>query len=190
MEVRAIPAYIAMLRGINVTGHNPVRMSRLRELFSRLGLEPARTYIQSGNVVFKAAKRSAADLSKAIEREILREFGFAIAVFCRTAAEMADVIQRHPLAKVKGVDLTRLHVSFLAEVPNEAAVQKLAGLAAGDEQLRCDGRELYLYCPDGYGNSKLANTNVERVLKVAATTRNWKTVNTLYEMSLANPETE
>lgn len=185
-----MPVYIAMLRGINVGGHNPVRMNRLQELFSRLGFEQVRTYIQSGNVVFKAAKRSAADLSKAIEKEILREFGFAVAVFCRSSAEMADVIQRNPLAKRKGVDRARLHVSFLAEVPAEAAVKKLAGFAADGEQLRNDGRELYLYCPDGYGNSKLANTNVERVLKVAATARNWTTVNTLYEMSLVNPETE
>jgi uncharacterized protein (DUF1697 family) len=185
-----MPFYIAMLRGINVGGHNPVRMNRLQELFSRLGFEQARTYIQNGNVVFKAAKRSAADLSKAIEKEILREFGFTVAVFCRSSKEMGEVVQANPLAKMKGIDPTRLHVSFLSRVPAEAAVNKLAGLAAGGEQLRGDGRELYLYCPDGYGNSKLANTNVERVLKVAATTRNWKTVNILYEMSLANPETE
>jgi uncharacterized protein (DUF1697 family) len=185
-----MPVYIAMLRGINVAAHNPVRMSRLQEVFSRMGFTQARTYIQSGNVIFQAAKRSAADLSKAIEKEILSEFGFAVAVFCRSSAELAEVIQRNPLIKSKGVDRSRLHVSFLAEAPAEAARKKLAGLAAGGEQLHCDGRALYLYCPDGYGNSKLANSNVERVLKVASTTRNWKTVNTLYQMSLANPETE
>ena len=107
-----MPVYIAMLRGINVARHNPVRMSRLQEVFSRMGFTQARTYIQSGNVIFKAAKRSAADLSKAIEKEILREFGFAVAVFCRSSTEMAEVIQRNPLIKSKGVDLSGLHVSF------------------------------------------------------------------------------
>jgi uncharacterized protein (DUF1697 family) len=177
--------YIALLRGINVGGHNPVRMNRLQELCAGLGFEQVETYIQSGNVVFKTAKRSAADLSKVIEKKILRQFGFAITAFCKSSVEMGQVIQDNPLAKMRGIDSTKLHVSFLAEAPAEDAVKKLAGFAAGGEQLRCSGCELYLYCPDGYGKSKLSNMNVERVLKVGATTRNWKTVNTLYEMAQA-----
>ena len=85
---------------------------------------------------------------------------------------------------MKGVDAEKLHVSFLSEVPAQSALKELAGFAAGSEQLRCIGRELYLYCPQGYGRSKLANMNVERILKVTATTRNWRSVTTLHEIAV------
>jgi uncharacterized protein (DUF1697 family) len=184
-EIGNMPVYIALLRGVNVGAHNPMKMSRLQQLCAGLGFEQVKTNIQSGNVVFKAAKRSAADLSGSLEKAILRDFGFSVPVFTKSSVEMERVIQDNPLAKMKGIDSSKLHVSFLAEAPEQAAVKKLAGFAAGREHLNCAGCELYLYCPDGYGNSKLANMNVERVLKVAATTRNWKTVNTLYQMAKA-----
>jgi uncharacterized protein (DUF1697 family) len=179
-----MPVYISLLRGVNVGAHNQIEMSRLRPLLVGLGWEQVRTYIQSGNLVFQAAKRSPAHLSRTIEKALLRGFGFSVPVFTKSSEEMGQVIQNSPLAGLKGIDESKLHVSFLAEIPAAFALRKLAGFAAAEEQLRASGCELYLYCPHGYGRSRLANMQVERVLKVSATTRNWKTVNTLYEMSL------
>ncbi len=178
-----MPVYVALLRAVNLGAHNRMKMSRLQEVCAGLGFARVATYIQSGNVVFSLSKGSAAAASKMLEKAIRREFCFDVRVFCRSAEEMGAVIRRNPLAKVKGIDTGKLHVSFLSEVPVAAAVKKLESFAAGGEQLRCAGTELYLYCPQGYGRSKLANLNVERVLKVAATTRNWRTVNTLAAMA-------
>jgi uncharacterized protein (DUF1697 family) len=179
-----MPTYISMLRGINVGGHNPVKMYALRELFESLGFEQVQTYIQSGNVVFKAGKSSSLQLSKKIEERIAKEFGFRMPVVSRTSAEMGSVIESNPLAKTKDIDLTKLHVTFLSEAPDPAALKKLEPLAATPDAFRSCGSEIYLYCPNGYSNTKLTNNAIERILAVPATTRNWNTVNKLYEMSL------
>jgi uncharacterized protein (DUF1697 family) len=175
--------YIAMLRGINVSGHWIIKMEQLRASFAALGFSNVKTYIQSGNVVFEAAKDSAASLSKRIEQKILSDFGFPVPVFLRTSKEMEEIIKANPLLKTPGIDQTKLHVTFLAGEPPKTAQEQLQAMAAKTEQLRVLGRVVYLYCPEGYGNSKLANSFIEKKLSVGATTRNWTTVNTLLAMT-------
>jgi len=172
-----------MLRGINVGGHEKVPMKQLRAMFEALGFDQVRTFIQSGNVVFNAAKISPLNLSKRIEARILEEFGFAVSVLTKTSEEMGKAIQANPFLREKGIDTTKLHVSFLAEAPAVAGLKKLESLDAGCDQFRASGHEIYLYCPGGYGQTKLANNALEKMLSVSATTRNWNTVNKLYEMS-------
>jgi len=176
--------HIAMLRGINVGGHNQIKMAALRELFENLGFKQCQTYIQSGNVVFQAPKRSALGLVSKIEGEIVKRFGLAVSATIRSAAEMEKVTKTNPFLKTKGIDVTKLHVTFLSQEPERLSLKKLEGLAAAGEDFRGSGREIYLYCPNGYGNTKLNNNALEKVLAVSATTRNWNTVNRLYEMAL------
>jgi uncharacterized protein (DUF1697 family) len=180
-----MPTYIAMLRGINVGGNKRVEMSRLRESCEGLGFERVRTYIQSGNVIFRAGKGSTSTVARRMEEMLLADFGFAVSVIARTSKEMGDAIQNNPfLKKDKGIDSTKLHITFLSQAPLPAELKKLEILAAKSEQLRCRGREIYLYLPDGYGRTKLANNAIEKVLSSTATTRNWNTVNRLYTLSL------
>jgi len=179
-----MPVYISMLRGINVGGHNRIKMTALRELFEALGLEQVQTYIQSGNVVFTAGKMPPLRVSKKIEERIAKDFGFRVPVVTRTSAEMGGVIESNPFLKTKGIDPTKLHVTFLSEAPDPAALNKLEPLAAKPDQFQSKGNEIYLYCPNGYSNTKLTNSAIERILAAPATTRNWNTVNKLYEMSL------
>jgi len=86
------------------------------------------------------------------------------------------------LVKEKGLDHSKLHVTFLSDAPPKTAVKVLEPLATGRERFRILNREIYLCCPDGYGNTKLSNNAIEKKLSVVATTRNWRTVNTLLEM--------
>ena len=181
-------AYISMLRGINVAGHNQIKMTALQELFEALGFERVQTYIQSGNVVFRAGESSTLRISKKIEERITKEFGFRAPVVTRTSAEMGGVITSNPFLKTKGIDPTKLHLTFLSEAPELAALKKLGEVAAGADQFRSCGREIYLYCPNGYGNTKLSNNTLEKILGSPATTRSWNTVNKLYEMSLQSSE--
>ena len=175
--------YIAMLRGINVSGHKLVKMERLRAAFAGLGFTQVATYIQSGNVVFAAPTGTLPALTRKIEAQILRDFGFAVPVFLTTAAKLAEVIRQNPLVKDPAVEHDRLHVTFLSGEPPATARELLQPLAAAREQVRLVGQAIYLYCPAGYGNTKLANAAIEKKLKVGATTRNWKTVNTLLAMA-------
>jgi len=172
-----------MLRGINVSGHKMIRMDALRASFGALKLSNVRTYVQSGNVVFEAADSSVDNLSEKIERRILRDFGFSVPVFVRTAKELDEIIKDDPLLEETVVDHSKLHVTFLSHTAPKMALEALQPLAVKPEQFRVLGREIYLYCPNGYGRTRLSNTAIEKKLSVGATTRNWKTVNTLLAMT-------
>jgi uncharacterized protein (DUF1697 family) len=174
--------YIAMLRGVNVGGKS-LKMDALRAMFEALGFPGARTYVQSGNVVFKATG-AAGPLAKRIADRIQKDFGLEVPVMLRTAQELAKVTRANPFLKEKGIDLTKLHVTFLTDPPTKAGIAKMEGLPAGPDRARVLGREVYLHCPKGYGISKLSNNALEKAFGIRATTRNWNSVNQLLVMGL------
>ena len=178
-----MPVYIAMLRGINVSGQKTIKMERLRASLASLGFSDVKTYIQSGNVVFKAATPSTSSLEKKIAGKIFEDFGFAVPVAIRTPEELGAVLKNNPLLKLPSLEEARLHISFLSGSAPKTAAEILKPLAAKSERFAVCGREIYLYCPDGYGETKLSNSAIEKKLSVQATTRNWKTVNTLFAMA-------
>jgi uncharacterized protein (DUF1697 family) len=180
---RTPSTHIALLRGINVGGHKIIKMDQLRKAFEELGFEGVSTYVQSGNVVFRSPKKASADLSRKIEEMLLRRFNMSVPVIVRTAREVDDVLRNNPFLKERGLDVSRLHVTFLSHTPQKAAVKGLAAIAAGPDRFHCRGQEIYLHCPNGFGGTKLSINAFEKVLAVGATTRNWNTVNTLYEMA-------
>jgi uncharacterized protein (DUF1697 family) len=175
--------YIALLRGINLGGHKIVKMEQLRKALAELGFEDVKTYIQSGNVVFRAPAQAAKDFAKNIEEKVQRRFGFPVAVQVKTAEEVGEVIRNNSLAKEKGLDPAKLHVTFLSCAPEKNALKMLDAIAAAPDQFRCSGQAVYLHCPNGYHETKVNNNVLEKMLKVGATTRNWKTVNQLYRMT-------
>jgi uncharacterized protein (DUF1697 family) len=175
-----LPIYVALLRGVNV-GQNILKMDRLREVCSAMKLRNARTYVQSGNLVFEGPG-SAAHWSRALERKLAGETRLPVTVIVRSAAEIGQVLAANPFLREKGIDTKWLHVTFLQDAPAGSAVEALGKVKAGVDRFRCIGKEIYLHCPDGYGQSKLSNTVVEKILSVRATTRNWNTVNRLHEM--------
>lgn len=178
-----MPVYIAMLRGINIGPHKRMKMDKLCASCEALDFEQVKTYVQSGNVVFKAGKQSPASLSGKLEERIVRDFGFSAPVIVRTDDEMGKVIRNNPLIKKPNIDPERLHVTFLSELPAPATVKKLDALPQQPDWFCYLKREIYLHCPNGYGQTKLTNNLFEKQLAVGATTRNWRTVNNLYEMT-------
>jgi uncharacterized protein (DUF1697 family) len=177
-----MPICIAMLRGINVGGHKRIKMDQLRASFEALGFEQVKTYIQSGNVVFKAGKSSTSKLSRRIEERILQDFGLSVSVISRTAGEMNKTIAGNPFLKERGIEPAKLHVMFLSEAPTPAALKKLAEVTTAPDQCRCSDREIYFYLPNGVSQSVLWKTPVDRILAVTTTMRNWKTVNSVHRM--------
>ncbi len=177
-----MPIYVSMLRGINVGGNKKIKMDRLRSSLEALGFSQVKTYIQSGNAIFKAPKLSPAALSGKIEQAILCDFGFPVSVISRTVAEIENTLTNNPFVTQPGIDAEKLHVAFLSELPDTAGLKKLADLTKAPDQSCCVGNAVYLYLPDGVSKSSLWKTPLDRVLSVVATTRNWKTVNTLHQM--------
>src|SRR5258706_16039465 len=172
-----MPIYIAMLRGINVGGHKLIKMDRLRASLEVLGFQQVKTYIQSGNVVFKTGKTSTAGLSKRIEERILQDFGFWVSVVWRTADEMNKMIASNPFLKERGINPEKLHVMFLSESPAPAALKKLAELTAAPERCHGSGREIYFYLPNGVSQSVLWKNPVDRILAVSHHHGKYKTLN-------------
>lgn len=176
-------AYIAMLRGIKVTGHKTIKMEDLRALCSSLGFQKVETYIQSGNILFQTPTENPAAVSKRISEKILQTFGFDVPVTVRTSEEMLDVIANNPFLKEKNIDSSKLHVTFLSENAKKDSLKRLEALSTSPDRFYPASQEIYLYCPSGYGRTKLSNIAIEKALSVTATTRNWRTTNTLSEMA-------
>lgn len=172
--------HISILRGINVSGQKKILMADLKALYEGLGFENVTTYIQSGNVIFTAQKSlTHKELVEKIGAAIFKKYGFEVPVIVRTVAEMESVLAANPLFKEKNIDIEKLHVTFLEEEPSAENIKLTKELDYSPDKFIILGKEVYLYCPNGYGISKLSNTFFENKLKVKATTRNWKTVNQL-----------
>ncbi|HLY63402.1 MAG TPA: DUF1697 domain-containing protein [Terriglobia bacterium] len=178
-----MPVLISLLRAVNVGGHQMIKMDALRELYESIGFRPARTYLQSGNVVFKSGERDPARLTKKIETAIERDFGFRPDVVIRTTVELKDVIRRNPFAKRRDIDPRKLLVTFLAGVPAREDVEKVSKIKADPEEMHINGREVYIYFPNGVARPKISWTQVAKKLKTSGTARNWNTVTQLLAMA-------
>ncbi len=173
--------YVALVRGINVGGHTKVGMDDLRRLFVALGHANVKSYIQSGNVIFRSPVDEPARLAGDIEKRIAQDLGVTATVLLRTTDDLAQIVANNPFAG-REIDPARLHVTFLANAPDRERVARLDRPAGEPDELSLVGKEIYLYCPNGYGRTKLNNTYFERRLGVAATTRNWRVVTKLCDL--------
>ena len=167
--------HVALLRGVNVGGRSKVSMKELRQLFEDLGYTGVVTYIQSGNVVFDAARPPASPA--AIEKRIADAFGFDVAVVLCTPTELAAIVEHCPYP-----DPAKVHVMFFNRAPAKAAFAELDAAAFGADEFTVGRKELYLYLPNGVGRSKLPAA-LARQAPREATLRNWRTVTELLELS-------
>jgi len=176
--------YISVLRGINVSGQKKIRMADLKELYQSLEFEGVSTYIQSGNVIFQSSNMDKAELKRIIEKEIEGKYDFHVPVTIRTEQELRGIIDSCPYEEAKiEENATKVLVTFLQSTSSAQNQETLKKHVKSPEKLIILGKEVYLYCPNGYGKSKLSNTFIETKLGISATTRNWKSVKKLCELS-------
>ncbi|HEX3012892.1 MAG TPA: DUF1697 domain-containing protein [Methanobacterium sp.] len=175
--------YIALLRGINVGRNKRIKMADLIKVFESLGFKNVKTYVQSGNVIFEHDSNDAAEIAESIERKISQTFPFSVNVIIRTKDEVENVVKGNPFIGRVGIELDKLHVIFLTDMPDPKDVLNLDINKDENEEFEVIGREVYIYCPEGYARTKLKNDIFEKKLNTAATTRNWKTTSKLLELS-------
>jgi uncharacterized protein (DUF1697 family) len=179
-----MPTFISILRGINVSGHKKILMADLRALYEKLGFNNVQTYIQSGNVVFVYDDdKSNLAIAETIEHAIEKEYKFQVPVLVKQVDDLVSTIKNNPFTEEAGADPSRVAVTFLESLPTSETLKKLEGVDHPPDRFIIDGLNIYIFCPKSYGNSKLSNNFFENKLKVRATTRNWKTINKLVEMS-------
>jgi uncharacterized protein (DUF1697 family) len=174
---------ISILRGINVSGHNPIKMKALQEMYENLGFRNVRTYIQSGNVIFESDQPETGEIEKMISAEILNAFDFKVPVLVLQLEELKYISVHNDFILKRGEDISKLHVTFLSEEPEKNLTENIGKEQYLPDEYYFNGRAVYLFCPQGYGNTKLSNTFFEKKLQVQATTRNWKTVLELVKLA-------
>lgn len=173
--------YVALMRGVNVGGKNMVPMKDLVGIFAAAGCGDVVTYIQSGNVVFRADDKVVKRLESVIAKKVEERFGFKVPVVLRTASEMEAVVRGNPFLKVRVAEET-LHVSFLADHPGKNLVAELDEMRSPPDEFAVIGREIYLKLVNGAARTKLTNAYFDSKLKTVSTMRNWRTVLKLAEM--------
>jgi uncharacterized protein (DUF1697 family) len=172
--------WVALFRGINVGGNNMLLMKDLKTLMEKNGCRDVRTYIQSGNVVFRSSLTDPGDIERRLTAAVEKKHGFTPRVLALTLGDLEKAVAGNPFPQASRDDRS-VHVFFLAEPPKRADTDGLERARASSERFALRGRHLYLYTPEGLGISKLGR-QAERLLGVAATARNWRTVTTLLDM--------
>lgn len=176
--------FVALLRGINVSGRNRVPMAELRPLCETLGWSAVRTYIQSGNVVFEA-KGDGSALEAALEKAIERHFGLSIPVIVRSAGQWPIYVNANPFPHEAETGPNRLMLCLSKARPAGDCAEALQARAKDGEQVRLAGDALYIHFPAGSGSSKLSPSLIDRLVGSPVTARNWRTMLTLQEMLAA-----
>ena len=171
--------HLALLRGINVGGKAILPMKELAAIFAAAGATEVRTFIQSGNVIFQAAKPERLVLD--VTAEIARVYGYPGRIVLRSADELKAAYKANPFAKA-GAPIETLYVYFLAGLPAPAAVKELHPDRSPGDSFAVKNREIYLHLPNGMARTKLTNAWFDTKLKTVSTARNWNTVGKLIEL--------
>lgn len=173
-----IQVHVALLRGINVSGHRIIKMVDLRSWLTAAGFEEVQTYIQSGNVLFRSSNTPASDANRL--KAVLRDHtGWEIPVCVRSLAQLRHLESINPFPEEALVDPRKLHVTLLDRVPDTHAIQSIAAATCLPDRFETVGDTVFLHTPHGYSKTKLTNAFFEKAFSCGATTRNWKTIGAL-----------
>ncbi|MCF8366071.1 MAG: DUF1697 domain-containing protein [Bacteroidales bacterium] len=174
-------SYIALLRGVNVSGKNIIRMNVLLDLITQLGFTNVQTYIQSGNIIFRHDEMPLDFFENKIHAAIKNNFGIDVPVIAMDREYLGRIISGKPFAEV---DESKLMVTFLAHQPEKEKVDAILEIINPPDILIQGNKAFYLYCPEGFGKTRITNNFLETKLGVSMTGRNWKTCNRLFEMTV------
>ena len=176
-----MPRYICLLRSINISGVNIIKMAELKAFFESLGFQNVLTYIQSGNVIFDAGEQPEASF---LEHRIQERFQTRnAAVVLKTPEEIAAVVRENPFKDRPGFNTKKLYVHYLENRPDKERMEALAEFSFEDEFFIIRDRLIYVYCDTDRGRNKLSNTFFEKKLGLRATARNWNTTSKLLLLS-------
>ncbi len=178
--------FISLLRGINVGGQKKIRMVELTSLYQSLALVNAKSYLQSGNVLFESSDQDTSRIALLIEAGIEQNFGYAVSVLVRETHYFQGITDSNPFLKGRNEDTANLYVTFLYGSPSKATLSKLHVANEESDEFYVGDNAIFLYCPTGYGRTRISNNFFERKLKMPATTRHWNTVTALYRLAMGN----
>lgn len=174
--VKQMHTHVALLRGINVGGHQKVSMAGLRDLLTKLGCSEVQTVLQSGNAIFQHERPPSLEFELWLEEEVNRRFKLQTEFLLRSAAEWRELILKNPFPKEATQDPAHLTAVLLKDLVSRENVEALQAAVRGPERVHGAGRQIYIFYPEGIGRSKLTGAVVEKRLNTRCTARNWNTV--------------
>lgn len=174
--------HLALLRGINVSGHRMIKMDALQKSLETIGFQNIKTYIQSGNVFIDTDEQNAAKVGFIIKNEIQKTFGHDVPVVVINKKDLENCFANNPFLKEKEVDTKKLYVAFISTVLKPEAINDLKISNFKPDEASIDDSRIYLKYETGAGKTKLDQKYIEKKLSVTATIRNWNTVGKLLEM--------
>jgi len=174
--------FIVLLRGINVGGHNRIKMADLKQSFLSLGYSKVTSYLQSGNVIFATTNnKETSFLENQIQEQILKDFNLNISSIVLTKKALLNIYSNNPFLNDEKLEIQKLYIAFLNKNPDLKEFKSILEKEYSEEMIIQD-RVIYLYYTYGYGKSKVNNNFFESKLNVAATTRNWKTIRAIKDI--------
>lgn len=174
--------HLALLRGINVSGHNMIKMDDLKALLERMGFQNVRTYIQSGNVFVDSEEEHGATVGFRIKQEIFKEWGYDVPIIVITKEDLEACQNNNPYLKEKDVDTKKLYFTFTSKELNESSIHDLKMSQVKPDEAVIDKNRIYVKYAVGAGKTRFDQKYIEKKLNVTATMRNWNTVTKLLEM--------
>lgn len=167
-----------------MTGHNSIKMADLFKLFSDMGFTDIQTYIQSGNVIFGTKNETPVpEIERRIEKEILSRFNFVIPAMVRTTREVSLLPTRNPFLNEENFSASKMAVIFLHEIPSDSQISKVLNISYPPDKFLISGKEIFIYCPDGFGKTKIYTNFFEKKMGVTGTARNWKTITSILQIA-------
>lgn len=174
--------YVALLRGLNVGGHSVIKMNDVRELFEALGFIKVTSYIQTGNIIFSSNETNIEKIAHQIEKKFESSKGLETKVFILTQNKLQDAAAHNPFDPVRGEKEQRCHLMFLSCKPDMTHSKALMKLKGEEYQFHISGQVLYYAYSRKY-DGKRRTIDFEKVLGVTGTSRSWKVMDKLIELS-------
>ena len=174
--------HLALLRGINVSGHNMIKMDALKKMLENMGFQNVETYIQSGNVFVDSDEENAASVGFKIKQEISKVFGHDVPVVMVSKSDLELCFKNNPYLKEKDCDTKKVYVAFISKELSPLAINDLKISNFKPDEAAIDASRIYIKYAVGAGKTKLDQKYIEKKINVTATIRNWNTVTTLLSM--------
>lgn len=174
--------HIILLRGINVSGHNTIKMDALTKVLIKLGYENVQTYIQSGNVILESDE-TPSKIAFTIKQELFKEFGHDVPVIVICRKDLEECLSNNLFLKEKDADTKKLYAAFLSMDLNENSIHDLKISNIKPDEVQLDRNKIYIKYAVSPAKTRLDQKYIEKKLNLKATIRNWNTVIKLLELS-------
>ena len=179
---KKLQKWMILLRAVNVSGKNIIKMEKLRELLGKAGFKNVKTYIQSGNIVLESDIDNPDTLAKNIENLIETNFGYQVPAIVRSEEVYSALIKNNPFKEHSFAENEKLYVSFLKNSPSDADIKIVEAYSNEKEVFKVLGSQIYVVCVKDGSKLQFSNAFLEKKLKIAATTRNWASVNKIFNL--------